>query len=170
MSLHHHNIDIKDIDAFIFDFDGVLTNNFVYIGQDGKEVVVCSRADGLAFDLLKKLSKPAFILSTEKNPVVSARADKLQVPVIQGTDNKVNAIYELIKANKYNLENLFYVGNDINDYYVMQLCGHSACPSDSHPVIKKTANYLLNTKGGEGVAREILEVIFQLNFIKILYD
>jgi len=166
----NHNLSINDIDAFIFDFDGVLTNNFVYISQDGKESVACSRSDGLAFDLLKKINKPVFILSTEKNPVVLARANKLQVPVIQGVVNKVGAIYELERINKFSLKNLFYVGNDLNDFHAMQLCGYSACPSDSHPIIKSIANYVLNTKGGEGVIREVMETVLQLNFVKILYD
>ena len=71
------NISIESIDAFVFDFDGVLTDNLVYVREDGLESVVCSRADGLAFDVLKKLKKSSYILSTEKNPVVTKRANKL---------------------------------------------------------------------------------------------
>ena len=67
-------ISIDNIDAFVFDFDGVLTNNLVQMDENGTESVSCSRADGLAFDVLKKLNKPAYILSTEKNLVVSWRA------------------------------------------------------------------------------------------------
>ena len=73
------NININDIDALVFDFDGVLTNNLVHLDQDGKEYVSCSRGDGLAFDVLRKFNKPAYILSTEKNPVVRARAEKLKM-------------------------------------------------------------------------------------------
>jgi len=87
MSLKIKKIQIDNISAFIFDFDGVLTNNQVHIGQDGNELVSCSRADGLAFDVLRKLKKPAYILSTEQNPVVSARAKKLRITALQGVDN-----------------------------------------------------------------------------------
>ena len=66
-------ISLEGIDALIFDFDGVLTNNLVHLDQEGKEWVSCSRADGLAFDVLRKLEKPAYIISTEENPVVTAR-------------------------------------------------------------------------------------------------
>ena len=118
---------IDNIDVFIFDFDGVLTNNLVYIDQEGKEIVSCSRADGLAFDVLKKLNKKSFILSTEKNSVVAMRARKLKIPVMQGVFNKVEAIKELIEKNNYNLKNILYVGNDLNDYRVMKLCGYTAC-------------------------------------------
>ena len=90
---------LDDIDAFVFDFDGVLTNNLVKIDENGKESVSCSRADGLAFDVLRKLNKPAYILSTEKNLVVKARAKKLKIPAIQGVANKVEAIKKLADDN-----------------------------------------------------------------------
>ena len=67
-------ISIDNIDAFIFDFDGVLTNNLVHLDQHGTESVSCSRSDGLAFEVLHKLKMPTYILSTEVNPVVTARA------------------------------------------------------------------------------------------------
>ena len=161
---------LEDIDAFIFDFDGVLTNNLVHLDQNGKESVSCSRADGLAFDVLRKLDKPAFILSTENNPVVTMRAKKLKVPVVQGVDDKVEAIKKLVNKNNYNLKNILYVGNDLNDYLVMQLCGYTACPADSHPKIKEISDVVLKTNGGNGVVRELLEDVTGLDFIKILYQ
>jgi len=161
---------LNNINAFIFDFDGVLTNNLVHLDQNGKESVSCSRADGLAFDVLRKLDKPAFILSTENNPVVTMRAKKLKVSVVQGVADKVEAIKKLVNKNNYNLKNILYVGNDLNDYLVMQLCGYSACPADSHPKIKSISNIILKTKGGNGVVRELLEDVLSLDFIKILYQ
>jgi 3-deoxy-D-manno-octulosonate 8-phosphate phosphatase (KDO 8-P phosphatase) len=160
---------LNNIDAFVFDFDGVLSNNLVYIDQDGKESVSCSRADGLAFDVLHKLNKLSYILSTENNTVVAARADKLSIPALQGVANKVEAIKDLASKEGFYLQNILYIGNDLNDYRVMQLCGYTACPSDSHETIKSIADVVLKTKGGNGIARELLEDVFQLNFIKILY-
>ena len=104
-------MDINKIDAFIFDFDGVLTDNKVLVNENGMEWVSCSRADGLAFDVLRKLNKPSYILSTEKNMVVSARAEKLKISVIQGTDNKVESIKELAIRNNFELSNILYVGS-----------------------------------------------------------
>ena len=161
---------LNNIDAFIFDFDGVLTNNLVYLDQNGKESVSCSRADGLAFDVLRKLDKPAFILSTENNPVVTMRAKKLKVSVVQGVADKVEAIKKIVNKNNYSLKNILYVGNDLNDYLVMQLCGYTVCPADSHPKIKSISNIILKTKGGNGVVRELLEDVLSLDFIKILYQ
>jgi YrbI family 3-deoxy-D-manno-octulosonate 8-phosphate phosphatase len=162
-------ISIDNIDAFVFDFDGVLTNNLVQIDENGRESVSCSRADGLAFDVLRKLNKPVYILSTEKSLVVEARAKKIKVSVIQGVSDKVKAIKELSNKNNYNLNKIFYVGNDLNDYNAMKICGYSACPIDSHKKIKELSNIVLNTRGGEGVVRELLEEVLDLDFIKILY-
>ena len=161
---------LDDIDALVFDFDGVLTNNLVYLNQDGLESVACSRADGLAFDVLRKLKKPAFILSTEKSPVVAMRAKKLKIPAIQGVLDKVEAIKELADNKNYDLKNILYVGNDLNDYLVMKICGYTACPIDSHPKIKEISKYILNTKGGNGMVRELLEQVLNLDFIEILYS
>ena len=163
-------IYLDNIDAFIFDFDGVLTNNHVLISESGKESVNCSRADGLAFDVLNKLNKPTYIISTEKNSVVEARAKKLKVPVLQGVNNKVEAMIELANLKSYNLENILYIGNDLNDYLVMQLCGYTACPADSHPKIKNVSGISLRRNGGDGVVRELLEEVLELDFIKILYQ
>ena len=160
---------LDNIDAFVFDFDGVLTNNFVYMDQNGIESVACSRADGLAFDVLRRLNKPSFILSTEKNRVVEARAQKLQISVLQGAENKVLGIKEIIKKENCKLENVLYVGNDLNDYLVMSICGFTACPADSHEKIKQISNIVLKTNGGHGVVRELLEDILDLDFIEILY-
>ena len=163
-------ISLDNIDVFVFDFDGVLTNNLVQIDEDGKESVTCSRADGLAFDVLHKLKKPSYILSTEKNQTVTARAKKLKIHALQGVDNKVEGIKQLSEQKMFKIKNTLYIGNDINDYKVMQLCGYSACPSDSHEAIKSIATIVLKTKGGKGIVRELLEDVFKLDFIKILYS
>ena len=162
-------ISLDNIDVFVFDFDGVLTNNLVHLNQDGMEWVSCSRADGLAFDVIRQLEKPAYIVSTENNLVVTARAKKLKIPALQGVKNKVDALLSLSESQGYDLSRILYVGNDLNDFHVMKICGYTACPMDSHIKIKELSNIVLNTRGGEGVVRELLEEVFDLDFIKILY-
>jgi 3-deoxy-D-manno-octulosonate 8-phosphate phosphatase (KDO 8-P phosphatase) len=154
---------------FVFDFDGVLTDNIVHIDNNGNEMVSCSRADGLAFDVLRKLDKPCQILSTENNTVVSARANKLGISVLQGVKNKEKSLRNLVMRRGYKLSNILYVGNDLNDYNSMRISGLSVCPADSHPKIKKISNFVLKTNGGKGVVRELLEDVLSLDFIEILY-
>ena len=164
------NISLKDIEVFIFDFDGVLTNNLVHLDSKGNEWVSCSRADGLAFDALRKLKKTVYILSSEKNQVVTARANKLQISVIQGVKDKSKSIKELADRENFNLDKVLYLGNDLNDYYAMKLCGFTACPSDSHSKIASVSDIVLRTAGGNGVVRELLEDALGLNLLKILYQ
>ena len=161
---------IDDIEAFVFDFDGVLTNNLVHINETGKESVVCSRADGLAFDVLHKIKKPVYLLSTEKSQVVEKRAKKIKTPVMYGVGDKVLALREIARTNNYNLDNILYVGNDLNDYLAMKICGYRACPIDSHQRIKEISGIIFKTKGGNGVVRELLEEHLKLDFIEILYS
>jgi len=163
-------LTIDDIDLFVFDFDGVLTDNIVHIDNNGNEMVSCSRADGLAFDVLRKLDKPCQILSTENNTVVSARANKLGISALQGVKNKEKALRNLVKRKGYKLSNILYVGNDLNDYNSMRISGLSVCPADSHPKIKKISNFVLKTNGGKGIVRELLEDVLSLDFIEILYN
>ena len=148
----------------------MLTDNLVYISEEGKEIVRCSRSDGLAFDVLRKISLPTYLLSTETNKVVSSRAKKLKIPVIQGVSDKVKVLSSLVEENSYKWQRLLYVGNDLNDYMAMNLCGFSACPRDSHEKIIEISTFVLNSNGGYGVVRELTEDIFGLDFIKILYS
>ena len=163
-------ITLNNIEAIVFDFDGVLTNNIVHLDENGREFVSCSRSDGLAFDALRKLKKPVYIISTEKNSVVSARAKKLKVPVLQGIKDKYDALIKLSDNYNYNYENILYVGNDLNDYKVMKLCGYTACPEDSHKKIKEISSIVLSSKGGNGVVRELLEDVLEVDLIKVLFN
>lgn len=162
-------IKFNNVDAFIFDCDGVLTNNCVYVDEHGKETVRFSRADGLAFNALRKLDKPTYILSSEKNPVVSARAKKLRIDAIQGVEDKMIAIEDLAMKNNFDIQQIVYVGNDINDYDVLRNVGISVCPSDSHDMVKSISLINLYSKGGEGIVRELLERVFDLNLKEILF-
>ena len=95
---------------------------------------------------------------------------KLKVDLLQGIDNKVEALKEVTEKNQSDLSRVLYVGNDLNDYYAMKLCGFSICPFDSHSKIHAISNITLKTTGGNGVVREILEEIIGLDLLEILYN
>ena len=162
---------LRDIDAFVFDFDGVLTDNTVYLDENGKESVRCNRGDGLGFNILEKMGVKSYIISSEKNKVVSERASKLNVPLLYGgIANKSKILYDLSVRDGLDLSRVFYTGNDVNDFQAMKICGFSACPADSHPEIKKISKIVLNTSGGDGVVRELLEEVFCIDIVSILGD
>ena len=161
---------IKNLKLIIFDFDGVLTDNNVFVDSSGNEFVQCNRSDGLAFKALSKLGIKAIICSTEKNDVVQARGKKLNVETFNAIDDKFYWIKKYCLSMKIKPEQILFVGNDLNDYKSMQYCGFSACPSDSVDKIKSISNFLLTKKGGEGVAREIVEKILKIDLLKTLYE
>ncbi len=154
---------------FVFDFDGVLTDNHVLISENGEEYVRCSRSDGLGFRALQKLGKLTYIMSTETNPVVELRARKLGVPCLQAVQNKGIAIQELCVSTGVEIQKIMFVGNDLNDYAAMAMCGFSACPADSHPRIKSLANVCLQRDGGDGVVFELVEEVFGIDLLKVLW-
>ena len=154
--------NIKAIKLLVYDFDGVMTDNKVYVDQYGNEMVQVNRADGLGVSEIRKLGIQQMILSTETNPVVSARAEKLDLFCLQGIDNKAQALINYCKNHHLGLGDVAYVGNDINDLEVMKLVGTTFCPADAHTSIKEISQYTLETKGGEGVSREIFDKLKQI--------
>jgi 3-deoxy-D-manno-octulosonate 8-phosphate phosphatase (KDO 8-P phosphatase) len=147
----------KKIDLIVYDFDGVMTDNKVFVFEKGLEAVRCCRADGLGINMIKKLGMDQIIISTESNPVVEVRAKKIDIPVIYNCENKLLALELYCEQNNLDKARVLYVGNDINDLDVMNAVGIPVCPSDAHPSILKIASIALETKGGDGVVRELAE-------------
>jgi 3-deoxy-D-manno-octulosonate 8-phosphate phosphatase (KDO 8-P phosphatase) len=143
------------IALMLFDFDGVLTDNRVLVTETGAEAVWCNRADGLGFNLLLAAGIPCLIVSTETNPVVTRRARKLGVPVLQSVADKGRAVRKICRTRKINPVNVAFVGNDLNDLPAMLAVGIRLCPSDAAREVRAICTYRLKAKGGEGVVREI---------------
>jgi len=151
----------NNIKLIVYDFDGVMTDNKVYFDQDGNEMIQVNRADGLGVAEIKKLGIKQIIISTEKNSVVTARANKLGIYCLQGIEIKKKALIDYCYKNDYKLQNVAYIGNDINDKDAMQIAGITFCPADAHDSIKEIADHVLITKGGHGVIRELLDLIIK---------
>ena len=155
-------LDRGDVDLVVFDFDGVLTDNRVLVFADGTEAVWCTRADGLAFDALRRYGVRTLILSTEKSAVVAARAAKLQVEVMSGCGDKASALQMICRERGLRLQRIVYIGNDLNDLAVMRLVGTPIAVADAHPRVVEIARHTLAARGGEGAAREIAEHVLRL--------
>ncbi len=154
------------VKLIVYDFDGVLTDNKVLVSQDGTESVRCNRADGWWIKQFKLQGIEQIILTTELNPVVKARAQKLSLKVFQTENNKADFLNKYLKENKIDSNDVFYVGNEMNDESCFQMIEQTAAPSDSHPIIYRMAKYKLNTKGGDGIVRELYELLIQSNSAK----
>ena len=153
------NFFLKDIKLLAYDFDGVMTDNKVFVNQYGEEMVQVNRSDGLAISFIIKLKILQIIISSEHNVVVAKRAEKLKIPFIKGVDDKESVLQSYCKKNNIKLQAVAFVGNDINDLNVMKNIGLSICPSDAAKEIKSISKIVLKTKGGDGVIRELFELI-----------
>lgn len=154
-------VNLPDIDLLVFDFDGVLTDNRVLVLEDGREAVICNRSDGLAFDTFRARGLPVLIMSTEKNRVVSARAEKLKVQVLQAIADKGQAIDEYCQELGIDIKRVIYVGNDLNDLPAMRRVGFPVAVADAHPTVKAIAWRVLSKPGGGGAARALAEEVLE---------
>ena len=153
---------IAGVKLVVFDFDGVFTDNRVYVSEDGVESVSCWRSDGLGLSKLKKIGLPVWVVSTEKNKVVSTRCKKLQIDCVQGCDDKLLAVNKLIKQFDCSLGDVLYVGNDINDIDCLQSVGIPVVVQDAYPEVIKLSKYQTQRAGGFGAVREICDLIYRI--------
>ncbi len=167
--------ELRNFHTIVLDFDGVFTDNKVFVDSKGFEYVRCDRSDSLGLNLLKKfISKKKYnidlvILSTEKNDVVLSRAKKLKLDCFNGVDDKKAFLESFLKkknVNKHNFFNgLIYLGNDLNDLSVMENAGFSVAPNDAHELIKKVSDRVSIKNGGDGFIRDFVE--FAINLHKL---
>lgn len=142
-----------------FDFDGVFTDNSVYVDQNGVESVRCWRSDGLGLARLRSMGVEALIISTEVNRVVSARAHKLNVPCKQGVEDKAEALLSACAQMNISPRQAMFIGNDINDIPAFQCVGVSVGVEDCHPDIYPHISFRTEKPGGFGAVREICDLI-----------
>ena len=149
---------IRRIRLVAFDFDGVFTNNMVYVFEDGREAVRCFRSDGIGLHKLKKLGLETVIISTEANPVVSARAHKLKIRCIQDCQDKRAALEDIAHDLGIGLAEVAFVGNDVNDLPCLECVGLPIVVQDAHQDVVSTARYQTKNPGGHGAVREVCDL------------
>lgn len=143
----------------VFDFDGVMTDNRVWVDQDGREMVAASRAEGPGLRGLEAKGIRTLVLSSEVNPVVAQRCRKLEIPVLQGEKDKARALQIYLNTEKIDARQVVYLGNDVNDLLCFPLVGCAAVVADAEPAALHRADLVLKRKGGHGAVRELCEMI-----------
>ena len=152
---------ISNIRLVAFDFDGVFTDNMVYVLQDGTEAVRCFRSDGLGLQKLEQLGIKTVIISTEANPVVSARARKLKIRCIQDCKDKRAALEGIAEESGISLNEVAFVGNDVNDLPCLRCVALPIVVHDAHPDVIAHAVYRTTLAGGYGAVREVCDLFEQ---------
>ncbi len=150
-----HDPGVHDLDAVVLDFDGTLTDDRVIIDQDGRESVTVHRGDGLGVAALRRAGLDVLILSTERNPVVQARARKLDVPALTGIDDKGAALAQWCAGRGHALRRTAFVGNDVNDLPCFDIVGWPIAVADAHHSVRARARIVTAAPGGHGAVREV---------------
>ncbi|MGW4915062.1 cytidylyltransferase domain-containing protein [Streptomyces albidoflavus] len=144
-----------DVDAVVLDFDGTQTDDTVQIDAEGRERVSVHRGDGLGIAALRDAGIPLLILSTEQNPVVTARARKLRIPVLHGVDRKDDALKQWCDEQGVDPARVLYAGNDANDLPCFALAGWPVAVASAHEPVRRAARAVTTAPGGRGAVREI---------------
>lgn len=148
------------IEAIVFDFDGVFTDNRVHVSETGAETAVCNRGDGMAISRFKKVFPgKLLVLSTETNPIVLKRCEKLGLPCIHGASPKEAALRHWLAKENINPAHTLFLGNDLNDLECLQSVGCGVAVADAHPEAKARARIILERRGGDEAVRELLNLI-----------
>ena len=149
---------IRRVRLIAFDFDGVFTDNTVYVFEDGREAVRCSRADGLGIGRLKALDIEPLIVSAEVNPVVRARADKLGIECFSGCGDKQAVLRQKLDERGLDASRAAFVGNDVNDIACLKYVGLPIVVRDAHPAVLPHGLYCTRRDGGDGAVREVCDL------------
>ena len=145
----------------VFDFDGVFTDNRVWVNERGEELLAFSRSDGLGLRRLDEVGVKYLIVSTEPNPIVGARAVKLNADCVQGVDDKLAVVFERTEELGVALGDTAYVGNDVNDVDCLQAVGCPVVPADAWPEVRTLAKWVLSRAGGTGCVREFCDAVWE---------
>ena len=145
----------------IFDFDGVFTDNRVWVNERGEETLGFSRSDGLGLRRLDQVGVQYLIVSMEQNPIVGARAQKLGIDTVQGVDDKLTVVRERTGAAGVSLDETAFVGNDVNDADCLRAVGLPVVPADAWPEVAPLAKWVLSRPGGSGCVREFCDAVWE---------
>lgn len=148
---------LEELDLVVLDFDGVFTDDRVLVATDGGEMVVCDRSDGRASEALRT-AVDVLVLSSETNPVVRARCDKLGLECSQGHGlTKGDALRGELVRRGIDAARVLYLGNDTNDVDCLRMVGFPIVVGDAAPSARAVARHVLNARGGRGAIRELTE-------------
>ncbi len=151
----------ETVDLLVLDFDGVLTDNRVWVNAEGQEWVAAHRGDGWGLGRLREAGVEVVVLSTESNPVVAARCEKLGLPVEQGVYDKPPALKRMLEERGVDGSRAIYVGNDENDVPCFPLVACALAPADAHPSARRGADRVLKRPGGRGAVRELCDLLIE---------
>ena len=159
---------IKKIKLLICDVDGTLTDGGMYYSKQGEQLKKFNTKDAFGIEILNKINIPTVLLTRENSLIVKQRVKKMKIKkLILGSKNKILEVKKLSKQYNIKMNEIAYIGDDLNDYEVMKNVGVSASPSDANYELKKNSDYICKCKGGDGAVREFIDCILFNRKIKV---
>jgi N-acylneuraminate cytidylyltransferase len=151
------------VKMIVCDFDGVITDNRVWTDENGHEMVAASRSDSMRVGALRERGVEVMILSSEVNPVVSARAKKMGVEAVHGVGivKKGDALKKLLAEKNVDASRVVFVGNDFNDLECFEIAGWAVAVADAYPEVARAADFVLSKPGGHGAVRELCDLVLK---------
>lgn len=158
----HSGSVLRQIRLFATDVDGVLTDAGMYYSESGDEWKKFNTRDGMGIKLLQRAGLITAIVTQERTKLVARRAERLAIPELhQGAMDKLTVIREMAARYAITLQEVAYIGDDVNDIEALRAVGFSSAPADGLPDVLQVVDYVCKKKGGEGAVREIVEMILQ---------
>lgn len=161
-SAQKHEEKLKKIKLVVLDIDGTLTDGGMHYSHEGDMLKRFYVQDGMGITLLKRAGIAVAFLTSENSPIVAARAKKLGIQhVILGCQAKKQALETLCNDLSISLDEVAYMGDDVNDEAAMQIAGFKACPVNAVDRIVAIADLVTSKPGGQGAFRELAELLLQ---------
>jgi YrbI family 3-deoxy-D-manno-octulosonate 8-phosphate phosphatase len=159
---HKSISSLKRIRLFATDVDGVLTDAGMYYSESGDEMKKFNTRDGMGIKLLQRAGIITAIVTQERTKLVAWRGEKLTIPEVhQGVMDKLSLVRDMADRHGLSMEQVAYIGDDVNDVATLEAVGFSATPADGMPQAVAVVDYVCEKKGGEGAVREIIEMILE---------
>ena len=148
------------IELIVLDVDGTMTNSQITYSHSGDEIKSFNVKDGLAIVSWMKLGKKVAIITGRKSTIVERRAKELHIEYYyQGIENKLNTLLELVHKLDITMDSVATIGDDLNDYKILEASKISFVPSDASQYVERIASVSLIRKGGDGAVREMIEYL-----------
>ncbi|MHB0923849.1 MAG: cytidylyltransferase domain-containing protein [Bellilinea sp.] len=151
----------ENVKLVVFDFDGVMTDNRVWVDADGHEFIAAYRSDSMGLHALREAGVESIVISTETDKAVEARCRKIGIEAMQGVKDKAGRLKNYLEEHGIDPARVVYVGNDINDLPCFPLVGCAVAVADAQPDVLREADLILSRNGGFGAVREICERILK---------
>ena len=151
---------LSQIKLFVMDVDGTLTDGGIYYSMEGLLFKKFCVYDGMGISLLNQSNINTMIMSSDDSEIPVKRSEKIKITYsLVGIKRKKTALLEFLEMSNISLFEVAFIGDDINDIELLEICGFSACPSNAMDIVKDKVNYICSKKGGEGAVREICDMI-----------